>query len=42
VEATPAEDGTVDRLSYKLSLPTIDLSSPVSAPPTSQSNDSQP
>jgi len=42
VEATPSEDGTVDRLSYKLSLPTLDLSSPVSAPPTSQSNDSQP
>ena len=42
VEATPSEDGTADRLSYKLSLPTLDLSSAVSAPPTSQSNDSQP
>ena len=42
VEATPSEDGTAAGLSYKLSLPTLDLSNPVSAPPTSQGNDSQP
>jgi hypothetical protein len=42
VEATPSEDGTADRLSYKFSLPNLDLSGPVSAQPTSQNSDSQP
>jgi hypothetical protein len=42
VEATPSEEATGDRLSYKLLLPTLDLSGAVAAPPTSQSSGSQP
>jgi hypothetical protein len=42
VEATPSEEGTGDRLSYKLILPTLDLSGAVVAPPASQSSGSQP
>jgi hypothetical protein len=42
VEATPSEEGTGDRLSYKLILPTLDLSGAVVAPPASQSSVGEP
>jgi hypothetical protein len=42
VEATPSEEGTGDRLSYKLILPTLDLSGAVVAPPASQSSGGEP
>ena len=42
VEATPTEDGTAERLSYKLVLPTLDLSGAVATPPAGQTGGSQP
>lgn len=42
VEATPSEEGTGDRLPYKLILPTLDLSGAVVAPPASQSSGGEP
>jgi hypothetical protein len=42
VEATPSEEGTGDRLSYKLLLPTLDVSGAVATPPASQSSGSAP
>lgn len=42
VEATPSEEGTGERLSYKLLLPTLDLSGAVISPPVSQSSGGEP
>ena len=42
VEATPFEDGTADQLSYKLVLPTLDISGAAATPPAGQNNGSQP
>ena len=42
VEATPSEEGTGERLSYKLVVPTLDLSGAVVAPPVSQSSGGEP
>ena len=42
LEVTPSQEQTGNQLSYKFSLPNLDLSGPVSALPTSQNSDSQP
>ena len=42
VKATPTEDGTADRLPYKLVLPTLDLSGAVATSAAGQTENSQP
>ena len=42
VEVTPSEEQTGKQLSYKFSLPTLDLSGAVPAPPPKTSGESQP